>query len=173
MEQVHSLHRGAAPRQEGGHEKTGSEGAQFGSDLLAFQGEMAPQGRIATAHHQPAVDRAGGDRLGQQGLERAAEAPQPGAGLLGRQVPGVDQQKEQGRRIGQALAKGGNIPAQQQGAAVHRLGAGGVVVKDDDLEEPSLGCHGWKDLGLKGPSIGPLRVADLRVWDLSHGTIVP
>ena len=114
---------------------------------------MAPQGRIATTHHQPAVDRAGGPGLGQQGLERAAEGGQPGAGLLRGQVAGIDQQEQQGRRIGQALAQAGGVPAQQQRAAVHRLGAGGIVVENNDLEGPRLGGPGFRGL--------------------SHGTIVP
>ena len=153
VQQVHSCRRGPAAAQEGGHQKTGGEGAQLGSDHLALQGEMAPQGRIAATHHQPAVDPAGGDGLDQQGLERAAEGRQPGAGLLGRQVAGIDQQEQQGRRIGQALAQAGGVPAQQQRAAVHRLGAGGIVVKHDDLEGARLGGPGFRGL--------------------SHGTIVP
>jgi hypothetical protein len=42
--------------------------------------------------------------------------------------------------MGQAGTQAGGIPAQQQRAAVQGLGAGGVIVEDDDLE--GNGGHG-------------------------------
>jgi hypothetical protein len=41
--------------------------------------------------------------------------------------------------VGQTLEQAGPIPLQQQRTAVHRLGSGGVVIEDDDLEATGHG----------------------------------
>ena len=43
------------------------------------------------------------------------------------------QHEQQRRRVRQAPAQAGGIGGQQQRTAVHRLGAGGIVVEDHNL----------------------------------------
>ena len=134
LQQVHPCHRGAPTLQEGRHQEGGLKGPQLLPDHLRLQREMAPQGRIAAAHHQPAVDHPVAPGLRQGGHQGQADLPHPSAGLVRIQGTGVGQQKEQRRRMGQSGRQGLGVPAEQQRRTVHGLGAGGVVVEDDHLE---------------------------------------
>ena len=103
---------------------------------------MAPQGGVAAAHDQPVIDTRAtraSIQLGHDRLQGPGNLLNPGSGCLGGQGAGVSQYKEQGRRVRQTLEQGGPIPLQQQGTAVHRLGSGGVVIEDDDLEATGHG----------------------------------
>ena len=131
---VHPIHRGAAPFQEGGHEEGGIDGAQRLGQGLHLQGEMAPQGGIAPAHHQGAVHPPFG-LGGRQGWHQgAADLAHPGGRLSGPQSPGVGQQEEKGRSLAQPLGQGRPIPAQQKGASMEGLGSGGIVIQNNDFQ---------------------------------------
>ena len=93
IEQVLPRHRGAPPRQEGRRQKCGVKGPQFGVDHIHLQGEMAPQGGVATAHQPPTVDGACGLGRRQGWLERPTDLPQPFRGRGGIQGTAVGDQK--------------------------------------------------------------------------------
>ena len=139
LQQVHAMAGGAPPRQESGHQQGGIEGAQFGLQHLHLEGEVPPQGGIAAAHDQPAIQQPRRLGLGQGRPQRRADLAQPRGGGPWLEGPGVGQDEQQRRGVGQAPPQAGSIPTQQQGTAVHGLGAGGVVVEHDDFEPV---CHG-------------------------------
>lgn len=111
---------------------------------------MAAQGGIAPAHQQPGAGAGFAWYLADGPPQSPADGRHPLRRLLRLERPGVAEQEQQGRGVTQGPPEGGGIPAQQQGTAMHRLGSGGVVIQDDDLQ--SSGCGG-------GPG--------------GHGTIVP
>ena len=179
LQPMHPPHGGAAPLQEGGRQKGGLEGSQLLLDHLHLQREMAPQGGIAAAHHQPAVDRTGLAGLRQGGYQGLADLDHPLAGRLGIKGAGVGQQKEQGGGMAQAGRQGGGVPAEQQRCAMHGLGAGGVVVEDDHLESWRWRRSGrpvWKGERLAG-ELNHGRCGDMAGNQTPeggrHGTIVP
>ena len=135
VQKVHPTDGGAPALQKRGDQQGGGKWTELRGDDVHLQGEMAAQGRVAAAHQPPA-----GDASSSQGRRQSpADLAHPLGGSLGGQGPGVGQQKQQRRGVLQPRRQGGRIPAQQQGAAVHRLGAGGVIVDDQDLEG---GGHG-------------------------------
>ena len=140
VEPVHPVHGGAAALQEGGNEQGGVEGTQGRRQLLHLQGEVAAQGGIPPAHQQPVIEKAALPGPYQGLVQLRRQLPHPRAGLGGAEGPGVGQQEQQGRRMGQTGIQGGRVPAQEQGAAMHRLGAGGVIVDHDDLQGQEARC---------------------------------
>ena len=130
---------GATALQKGRHQQGGVEGAELGAEHLPLQGEVAPQGGIPAAHHQPV----GHPRRLQGRFQGAADLPQPRRRRCRPEGAGVGQHEQQRRRMAQSRLQAGPIPAEQQRAAMHRLGSGGVVVNHDDLEwlQPDL-LHG-------------------------------
>ena len=146
MQQMTARHRGASALQEGGHQQGGVEGAQLRRDHLCLQRRVPPQGGVAAAHHQPALDA--GRR--QRRPQCPADLPHPIGRRLRLQSTGVGEQEQQRRRVAQGAQQGAWIPAEQQQAAMHRLRAGGIVVEDDHLQR-------GREVGGRG----------------GHGTIVP
>ena len=138
VKQVDPLHRGAPTLHEGGHQQGGVKRTELLVDHLHLQRTMAPQGGVPAADHQPA----GHPSLSEGRLEGPADLPHPHRRRRGAHGPGVGQQKQQGGGVQQTRQQGGVIPAQQQRAAVHRLGAGGIVIDHDDLQRWPLNRHG-------------------------------
>ena len=64
-------------------------------------------------------------------LEVAADVAGDGFRLGGRERSRIGQYKKDGRGILQSLTQCFGIPAQEEGAAMDRLGAGGVIVQND------------------------------------------
>ena len=135
LQEMDSAHRGAPPFQERRHQQGGGEWTQLSGDHIHLQREVAAQGGIAAADQPPALE----PRCRQGRRQGPADLTHPLGRRRRRQRPGVGKQKQQGRWVLQPRRQGGPIPAQQQGTAVHGLGAGWVIVKNDDLE---VGGHG-------------------------------
>jgi hypothetical protein len=134
VQQMNTIHRGAAPGQKRRRQQGQPEGAQLLADHLELQRKVPPQGGIATADHQPLVQQPLSHRRGQGRPQGPADLLDPLARRLRVESAGIGEHKQQRRGMGQALPQAGRIPTQQQRTAVHRLRSGGIVVDHDDFQ---------------------------------------
>ena len=95
MEQMHPIHGGASARQESRRQQGGVKRAELLLDRFHLHGEMAAQGGITTAHHEPAIDHASSLGFRQLWLQGPADLHRPLARFGGPQRPGVGQYEQQ------------------------------------------------------------------------------
>jgi hypothetical protein len=106
--------------------------AQFFGHHIGFHRVMAAQRGIRTADQDGIDDPPARRQVGQGQLQVVADL-RVTRGARRVHAPGIGQDEEQGGVVQQGGLQGDRIPPGQQQAGMHRLGAGRVVVEDDDL----------------------------------------
>ena len=142
METMHTIDSGASTGQEGGHMQGGVDRPHQPLPSLRqhlwFQHPVAAQGGISTTHELHLIRW---DPLRRQCLSQRRHDLAVAYRRLGRrQRPGIGEKKQQPRALTQTTAQTVQVPAQQQWAAVQRLGAGGVVVDYHDGHGTIMAC---------------------------------
>jgi hypothetical protein len=107
----------------------GVKRAKFRGNDIGFHGVMSPQGGVGTADDEEIPDAFSRNRL----FQIVADFSRDGGGSLWGEGSGIGEDKENWRGVAQPQPQGVRIPAGEQQAAVDSLGAGGVIIEDNDF----------------------------------------